>query len=103
MPRYYRPRPAADYAGTSASTLAKRRMAGLPPRYAKIGNRIIYDQADLDEWIRSERRLSTSDPGQGELRHTARRDEPGSSKRATAAPRDHDAEEAEPCPYLPAT
>lgn len=71
MPPYYPPTAAAEYAGTSASTLAKRRMTGLPPAYSKVGSRVIYDQADLDEWIRSERRLSTSDPRDAELRRSA--------------------------------
>jgi hypothetical protein len=111
MPHYFRPKPAAKYASTSESTLAKRRMAGLPPSYSKIGNRIIYSQDDLDEWIRSERRLSTSDPGEAELRRADAEEEDEDAGEAgltrprhhaprrcpTAVPGDQDAEEAEPC------
>jgi predicted DNA-binding transcriptional regulator AlpA len=53
---------AAAYIGLSASTLAKMRLRGDGPAYAKAGPRIVvYDLRDLDEWIRSRRRHSTSE------------------------------------------
>lgn len=53
---------AAAYIGLSASTLAKMRLRGDGPAYAKAGPRIVvYDLRDLDEWIRSKRRHSTSE------------------------------------------
>ena len=56
---------AADYLGLSASTLAKMRLRGDGPPYAKAGPRIVvYDAADLDSWLAERRRLSTSDSGE---------------------------------------
>lgn len=52
---------AARYVGLAASTLAKMRVRGDGPRYAKAGKRIcVYDQIDLEDWIRSGARRSTS-------------------------------------------
>jgi predicted DNA-binding transcriptional regulator AlpA len=56
-----RPVDAASFLGMSASTLAKMRLRGDGPPYAKLGKRIvIYDQTDLEEWVDARRRLSTS-------------------------------------------
>ena len=53
---------AARYLGLSVSTLAKMRLRGDGPPYSKAGPRIvIYDRADLDEWLAANRRQSTSD------------------------------------------
>lgn len=55
---------AAKYVGLSPSTLAKLRMRGDGPVYSKAGARIVvYDLSDLDAWINSRRRQSTSDTG----------------------------------------
>lgn len=55
---------AAAYLGLTASTLAKWRMKGYGPVYTKAGPRIVvYDLRDLDDWLNSRRRRSTSDPG----------------------------------------
>jgi predicted DNA-binding transcriptional regulator AlpA len=55
---------AAAYLGLSPSTLAKMRLRGDGPMYAKAGPRIvIYDRADLDVWLARQRRCSTSDMG----------------------------------------
>jgi predicted DNA-binding transcriptional regulator AlpA len=52
---------AATYTGLSESTLAKRRLYGLPPRYLCLGGRAIgYTIDDLDAWLESCRRKSTS-------------------------------------------
>ena len=53
---------AARYVGLSASTLAKMRMRGDGPRYAKAGSRVVvYDRHDLDTWLASQSRRSTSE------------------------------------------
>jgi predicted DNA-binding transcriptional regulator AlpA len=53
---------AAAYVGLSPSTLAKMRLRGDGPLYAKAGSRIvIYDKADLDAWLGARRRRSSSD------------------------------------------
>ena len=52
---------AATYCRSSASTLAKLRLYGGGPPYVKLGRRVVYDPADLDRWLASHRRVSTSD------------------------------------------
>jgi predicted DNA-binding transcriptional regulator AlpA len=55
---------AAAYLGLSTSTLAKMRLRGDGPPYLKAGRRIvIYDVHDLETWLGTRRRNSTSDPG----------------------------------------
>jgi predicted DNA-binding transcriptional regulator AlpA len=55
---------AAQYLGLSTSTLAKMRLRGDGPPYLKAGRRIvIYDLYDLETWLGTRRRLSTSDSG----------------------------------------
>jgi len=55
---------AADYLGLSTSTLAKMRLRGDGPPYSKCGPRIVlYDIADLDGYVASRRRTSTSEDG----------------------------------------
>jgi len=55
---------AAEYLGLSTSTLAKMRLRGDGPPYLKAGRRIVtYDARDLEAWLDTRRRLSTSDPG----------------------------------------
>lgn len=51
---------AANYVGVSASTLNKLRLAGGGPEYIKLGKSVVYDPADLDAWLASNRRSSTS-------------------------------------------
>lgn len=53
---------AAKLLGLSASTLAKMRLRGDGPPYCKAGPRVVvYDPADLESWIASRRRHSTSE------------------------------------------
>lgn len=60
--RVLRPRAASRYSGLAESTLAKRRLYGLPPRYVRLGGRAVgYLREDLDAWLESCRRHSTSD------------------------------------------
>jgi predicted DNA-binding transcriptional regulator AlpA len=55
---------AAHYVGLSASTLEKFRLTGNGPLYQKAGPKIVvYRTEDLDAWLASSRRPSTSDPG----------------------------------------
>ena len=57
-----RPPQAAEYlGGLSTSTLAKWRVSGFGPRYLRVGARIVYERADLDDWLNSRRRRHTSD------------------------------------------
>jgi predicted DNA-binding transcriptional regulator AlpA len=66
--RKLRAREAAVHLGLSPSTLAKMRLRGDGPRYAKAGQRVVlYDLKDLEIWFEARTRRSTSDnPG---LRH----------------------------------
>lgn len=52
---------AADLTGLSVSTLNKMRLTGDGPAYLKLGRRVAYDLADLDSWLASKRRHSTSE------------------------------------------
>lgn len=53
---------AAKYLGLSASTLAKLRMSGDGPVFAKLGRRaVVYRLSDLDDWLKRNRRKSTLD------------------------------------------
>lgn len=52
---------AAEYVGLSISTLAHLRVKGGGPTFVKIGRRCVgYLRTDLDEWLRSRRKTSTS-------------------------------------------
>jgi predicted DNA-binding transcriptional regulator AlpA len=54
---------AAEYLGMSLSTLAKMRLRGDGPIYMKAGPRVVlYDLADLDAWLDTRKRRSTSEP-----------------------------------------
>ena len=45
-------------------TLEKWRVEGRGPAFHKIGSRVFYDIRDLDAWLDSQRRKSTSDKGE---------------------------------------
>jgi len=52
---------ASMYLGLSESTLAKRRLYGLPPTFLSLGGRAVgYAIEDLDSWLEGCRRQSTS-------------------------------------------
>jgi predicted DNA-binding transcriptional regulator AlpA len=51
---------AAQYIGIAASTLAKWRMSGKGPKFVKAGSRVLYDRADLDDWMQSRKREHTA-------------------------------------------
>ena len=54
---------AATHIGLSVSTLNKLRVFGGGPVFLKLGRRVVYDLADLEHWLSSKRRVSTSDGG----------------------------------------
>ncbi len=60
---WYRPMQAAAYVKSSESTLAKKRLKGNGPTYTKFGRLVLYAKRDLDEYLVSRRRLSTSSTG----------------------------------------
>ena len=45
------------------ATLRKRRWQGLAPRFHKVGSKVFYDQNDLQDYLTSCIRQSTSDTG----------------------------------------
>ena len=55
-PRYLDTRQAAAYLDLGPRTLRRMRAAGEGPPYARWGRRVIYDRADLDEWIARHKR-----------------------------------------------
>jgi predicted DNA-binding transcriptional regulator AlpA len=54
---------AASLLGISPSTLAKMRLSATGPAYVKLGRRVLYEQSSIDEFIREQTRLSTSEEG----------------------------------------
>ncbi len=61
--QYLRTDDAAEYLGLSPRTLEKLRLKGGGPLYCRPGGRslVAYDRDDLDQWMRSGRRRSTSE------------------------------------------
>ena len=57
------PREAAACLGLSTRTLERYRVSGDGPVFVKLGGRVRYLRDDLDAWVRSRRRKSTSDDG----------------------------------------
>lgn len=58
-----RTRAAAAYTGLSKSTLEKLRVYGGGCPYMLVGRVVLYDPDDLDQWLATHRRRSTSDNG----------------------------------------
>ena len=56
---------AAKYTTLTRKTLERLRWAGGGPSFLKLSGLVRYTTDDLDEWIASRRRRSTSDPGPG--------------------------------------
>ena len=52
---------AARFVGLSASTLAKLRLNGNGPIYCKLGRRVVYRPADLEQWLQARATRDTSD------------------------------------------
>ena len=57
--------PAAAYLGLKAATLNKWRVFGDGPPFIKVGHLVRYRKADLDAFLQSRLRRSTSDAGDG--------------------------------------
>ena len=60
-PKVVNPRDAARLVGLSESTLAKLRLNGNGPMYCKLGRRVVYRPADLEQWLQSRTARDTSD------------------------------------------
>lgn len=56
---------AAALLGLRPSTLTNMRVTGGGPTFVKLGRRVVYDRADLEAWVYSRKRSSTSDTGRG--------------------------------------
>ena len=54
---------AANDLRLSPRTLERYRVTGAGPRFLKIGRRVVYRRSDLDGWLKTKSRRSTSDPG----------------------------------------
>ena len=54
---------AAAYLRLSHRTLERYRVTGEGPRYLKMGRLVFYRREDLDHWLETRSRRSTSDPG----------------------------------------
>jgi hypothetical protein len=52
---------AAKVLRLSERTLERMRLTGLGPTYVKAGRRVLYRQTDLEAWIASQVRASTSE------------------------------------------
>lgn len=52
---------AAKLIGLAPSTLAKLRLNGNGPLYCKLGRRVVYRPADLEQWLQSRTTRDTSD------------------------------------------
>ena len=68
---YLDTRQAAAHLGLSTRTLDRYRVSGDGPVFLKFGGRVRYLREDLDAWVRTRRRRSTSDDGMA-LAATAR-------------------------------
>jgi predicted DNA-binding transcriptional regulator AlpA len=63
MTRLLTERDASQWLGLSVRTLQKWRLQGDGPKFLKLGHAVRYDPADLQVYMDSVRRRSTSDPG----------------------------------------
>jgi predicted DNA-binding transcriptional regulator AlpA len=61
MPKVLTAKIAAHFVGLSESTLAKLRLNGNGPVYCKLGRRVVYRPADLEQWLQSRAARDTSD------------------------------------------
>jgi predicted DNA-binding transcriptional regulator AlpA len=51
---------AAKYVGVSVAFMNRARVVGDGPAYVKLGRRVVYNKADIDSWLASKRKRSTS-------------------------------------------
>ena len=52
---------AAAHCGSTKSTFEKYRLTGEGAAYSKLGRVVVYDIDDLNAWLDSKKRLSTSE------------------------------------------
>ena len=57
------PERAAACLGVAKQSLAKWRVSGIGPGFVKVGARVFYRPQDLDAWLETRVRHSTSDRG----------------------------------------
>lgn len=69
-PRYLRTDEAALFLGLSPRTLEKHCTYGTRPMYRKLGGRVVYAVADLEQWADLGTASSTSDPNSRTVRPT---------------------------------
>jgi excisionase family DNA binding protein len=72
MSRLGTERDAAERLGVSVRTLQKWRLQGDGPRFVKLGHAVRYDGQDLEAYIESSRRRSTSESPPESRRPSAR-------------------------------
>jgi hypothetical protein len=72
-PRYIHTNEAALFLGLSPRTLEKHRTYGTGPIYRKLGGRVVYALADLQQWADQGTASSTSDPNSRTVRPAAPR------------------------------
>lgn len=56
------PAEVAVYRRTTEPALAQERYRGSGPKFKKLGKRVFYDWADVEEWVRSNTLQRTDDP-----------------------------------------
>jgi predicted DNA-binding transcriptional regulator AlpA len=49
-----------EWIGIAPATAASWRVYGRGPKHVKVGARVFYDSRDVEEWIESNKRTSTS-------------------------------------------
>lgn len=64
METLFTPQQTAEHLCVSELTLRKWRWEGKGPKFAKIGRKVVYRQADLTEYVQNQLRTSTSDLGE---------------------------------------
>jgi hypothetical protein len=47
----YKTKELARILGTTPGALAMRRLRGQPPRWIRVGNKVLYDWQDVQEWL----------------------------------------------------
>jgi predicted DNA-binding transcriptional regulator AlpA len=62
------PAQVAELLGIKMAALSKWRCTAEGPRFCRVGARIRYDRADIDEWLDSRRRRSTYDTSIGDAK-----------------------------------
>ena len=79
-PRFLRTKEAAEFLSLSSRTREKHRTYGTGPAYRKLGGRVVYALADLQQWADSGTVNSTSDPNSKTVRPAAPQHEQGGGK-----------------------